>query len=46
MKNSGVAILMKTAFAGADKTVLVKKFPMNVRAPQLVVNEFFANSCR
>ena len=39
MKNSGLDILMKTAFSGVDKMLIGKKFPVNTRAPQVVVIE-------
>ena len=37
MKNSGLDMLMKTAFAGVEKMLIGKKFPMNVRALRIVV---------
>ena len=37
MKNSGLDMLMKTAFAGVEKMLIRKKFPMNNRAPRIVV---------
>ena len=39
MKNSGLDMLMKTAFAGVKKVLTGKKFPMNVRALRIVVVE-------
>ena len=39
MKNSGLDILMKTAFAGVKNMLVGKKFPMNVRALQIVAVE-------
>ena len=39
MKNSGLDMLMKTAFAGVDKMLIGKKLPMNVRALRVVVIE-------
>ena len=39
MKNSGLDMLMKTAFAGVDKMLIGKKFPMNVKALRVVVIE-------
>ena len=39
MTNSGLENLMKAAFAGVDKMLSGKKFPMNVRALRIVVVE-------
>ena len=39
MKNSGLDLLMKSAFAGVEKMLIGKKFPMNVRALRIVVIE-------
>ena len=39
MKNSGLDLLMKSAFAGVEKMLLGKKYPMNVRALRIVVIE-------
>ena len=39
MKNSGLDMLMKTAFAGIEKMLIGKKFPMNIRALQVVATE-------
>ena len=39
MKNTGLDILKKTAFAGVKKMLIGKKFPMNVRALTIVVVE-------
>ena len=39
MKNSGLEELMKTSFAGVEKMLIGKKFPMNVRALRIVVIE-------
>ena len=39
MKNSGQDLLMKSAFAGVEKMLIAKKFPMNVRALRIVVIE-------
>ena len=39
MKNSGLDMLMKTAFAGVEKMLIGKKFPMNIRALRIVVVE-------
>ena len=39
MKNSGLDMLMKRAFAGVEKMLIRKKFPMNNRAPRIVVVE-------
>ena len=39
MKNSGLDRLMKAAFAGVEKMLVGKKFPMNVRALRIVVIE-------
>ena len=39
MKNSGLDMLMKTAFAGVEKMLIGKKFPMNIRALRIVVLE-------
>ena len=39
MKNNGLDMLIKTAFAGVDKMLIGKKFTMNVRALRVVVIE-------
>ena len=39
MKNSRLDMLMKTASSGVDKMLIGKKFPMNIRALQVVVTE-------
>ena len=39
MKNSGLDMLMKMAFAGADKILIGMIFPMNVRALRVAVIE-------
>ena len=39
MKNSVLDLLMKSAFAGVEKMLIGKKFPMNVRALRIVVIE-------
>ena len=39
MENSGLEQLMKSSFAGVEKMLLGKKFPMNVRALRIVVVE-------
>ena len=39
MKNSELDMLMKTAFAGVDTVPIGKKFPINIRALQVVVIE-------
>ena len=39
MKNSGLDMLMKTAFAGVEKILIGKELPMNVRALRIVVVE-------
>lgn len=39
MKNSGVDRLLKAAFAGVEKMLICKKFPMNVEALRIVVIE-------
>ena len=39
MNNSGLDMLMKTTFAGVDKKLIGKKFPMNVKALRVVVIE-------
>ena len=39
MKNSGLDMLMKRAFAGVEKMLVGKKFPINVRALRIVVVE-------
>ena len=41
MKNSGLERLMKASFAGVEKMLIGKKFPMNVRALRIVVVELF-----
>ena len=51
MKNSGLDLLMKTAFAGVEKMLLGKKFPQNVRALRIVVIELLrplidVNTCQ
>ena len=51
MKNSGLDLLMKTAFAGVEKMLLGKKFPQNVRALRIVVTELLrplidVNTCQ
>ena len=38
-KNSGLDMLMKTAFAGVEMMLTGKKFPMNIRAVRIVVVE-------
>ena len=40
IKNSGPDMLIKTAFAGVEKMLIGKKFPMNVRALRVVAIEF------
>ena len=37
MKNSGLDMLMKTAFAGVEKMLIVNKFPMNVWTLRLLL---------
>ena len=37
---SGLKKLMTSAFSGVEKMLISKKFPMNVRAPRFVINEF------
>ena len=39
MKNSGLDILIKTAFTGVETMLIGKKFPINVRALRIVVVE-------
>ena len=39
MKNSELDMLMKTAFVGVDTVPIGKKFPINIRALQVVVIE-------
>ena len=39
MKSSGLDMLMETAFAGVEKILIGKEFPMNVRALRIVVVE-------
>ena len=39
MKNSGLEHVMKTAFAGVDKMLIGKKFPMNVRTLRIIALE-------
>ena len=39
MANSGLTPWLKSAFAGAEKMLIGKKFPMNVRALRFVVLE-------
>ena len=39
MKNSVLDLLMKSAFAGVEKMLIGKYFPMNVRALRIVVIE-------
>ena len=39
MKKSGLEEVMKTSFAGVEKMLLGKKFPMNVRALRLITVE-------
>ena len=51
MKNSGLDLLMKTAFPGVEKMLLGKKFPQNVRALRIVVIELLrplidVNTCQ
>jgi len=41
MTNSGLDLLMKSAFASVDTMLLGKKFPMNIRALRIVVVELF-----
>ena len=41
MSNSGLTNLLKRAFSGVEKMLIVKKFPMNLRALRLVVIELF-----
>ena len=37
MKNSWLNMLMKTAFAGVNKILIGKRFPMNIGALRVVV---------
>ena len=51
MKNSGLDLLMKTAFAGVEKMLVGKKFPQHVRALRIVVIELLrplidVNTCQ
>ena len=51
MKNSGLDLLMKTAFAGVEKMLLGKKCPQKVRALRIVVIELLqplidVNTCQ
>ena len=39
MKNSGLDMLLKSAFAGVDQMLIGKKYPMNMRALRVVVLE-------
>ena len=43
MSNSGLEEILKKSFAGVEKMLTGKKYPMNLRALRMVVEELLQN---